>query len=315
MQNTALRYFLEVVRTGSVNSAAQTLRVAASAVSRQVANLERELDTHLFERRARGMVPTRAGEALATYAQRVALESEAIIGELRELGSERRGLVKLGVTEGFTISFVPDVIHGFRRDHPDVAFDIKAMSPSVVTEQVRMGAIDLGLTFAIQTERGIAIHWQKPLPTCAFVSHDHPLTRLGEVEIADVLAHPIVMLDGEATVRRVMNHYCSGHGLTLDPVLTSTNVASLLHFCRLGGGVMFSSSISVQGALREGSIVALKFKNDDLPLRSVQLQSMGGRVLPRVVDRFLRSLVMELDAILLPWQSTPAGGMDERDKS
>ena len=141
------------------------------------------------------------------------------------------------------------------------------------------------------------------------------MTRLGEVEIADVLAHPIVMLDGEATVRRVMNHYCSGHGLTLDPVLTSTNVASLLHFCRLGGGVMFSSSISVQGALREGSIVALKFKNDDLPLRSVQLQSMGGRVLPRVVDRFLRSLVMELDAILLPWQSTPAGGMDERDKS
>jgi DNA-binding transcriptional LysR family regulator len=76
MQSSALRYFLEVARTGSVSAAAQRLRVAASAVSRQIANLEKELDALLFERRARGMIMTQAGETLAAYAQRLALENE-----------------------------------------------------------------------------------------------------------------------------------------------------------------------------------------------------------------------------------------------
>ena len=71
LQETAVRYFLEVVRTGSVKEAATKLNVAPSAVSRQVARLERELDTLLFDRHARGMVPNAAGELLAAHAKRV----------------------------------------------------------------------------------------------------------------------------------------------------------------------------------------------------------------------------------------------------
>ena len=56
LQDTALRYFLEVVRTGSVSEAATWLSVSPSAVSRQVATLEDLLGVPLFERRLRGMV-------------------------------------------------------------------------------------------------------------------------------------------------------------------------------------------------------------------------------------------------------------------
>ena len=50
LQETAVRYFLEVVRRGSITEAANTLNVASSAISRQIARLEAELDTPLFER-------------------------------------------------------------------------------------------------------------------------------------------------------------------------------------------------------------------------------------------------------------------------
>ena len=61
LQDTALRYFLEVVRTGSVSEAATRLSVSPSAVSRQVATLEDLLGVPLFERRPRGMAPALPG--------------------------------------------------------------------------------------------------------------------------------------------------------------------------------------------------------------------------------------------------------------
>lgn len=91
LQDTALRYFLEVVRCGSISEAALRLNVAGSAISRQVSGLEDRLNTTLFERRKSGMTPTAAGELLAAYAFRNQLETEQVTQEIRELQGLRRG--------------------------------------------------------------------------------------------------------------------------------------------------------------------------------------------------------------------------------
>ena len=105
LQETSLRYFLEVVRCGSISEASTRLNVAGSAISRQIANLEQALGTPLFERRPRGMVASAAGEMLAAYAFRMALEADRLVQDVDALQGLRRGLVRVATSEGFAIEF------------------------------------------------------------------------------------------------------------------------------------------------------------------------------------------------------------------
>src|SRR5690349_3524328 len=83
LQDTALRYFLEVVRCGSIREASQRLNVAGSAISRAIAQLEDLLGTSLFDRHARGMIPSAAGEVLAVHALKSAHDSERAVHDIQ----------------------------------------------------------------------------------------------------------------------------------------------------------------------------------------------------------------------------------------
>jgi DNA-binding transcriptional LysR family regulator len=78
MQLTALRYFHETARLGSIRKAAEALSVTPSAISRQIANLEHDLRAPLFERSVHGMRLTAAGDLLARQTHRTFLDLDRV---------------------------------------------------------------------------------------------------------------------------------------------------------------------------------------------------------------------------------------------
>ena len=71
MELRTLRYFLELARSGSISGAARVLHVTQPTLSRQLNDLEKELDTRLFERGARQITLTDKGKRLFEYAKTI----------------------------------------------------------------------------------------------------------------------------------------------------------------------------------------------------------------------------------------------------
>ncbi len=103
----AWRTFLEVCRLGSLSAAAVELGYTQSAVSRQVAALERAAGVRLLERRPRGVVPTPAGEAFAHHARIVVNAAERALRSAREVYDEPVLPLAIGATPATAASIVP----------------------------------------------------------------------------------------------------------------------------------------------------------------------------------------------------------------
>lgn len=294
LQDTALRYFLEVVRSGSLSEASRRLHVAASAIGRQIAALEDTLGTPLFERRPHGMVPSDAGELLAAHARRAHLDAERTLEEIQALLGLRSGRVRIATSEGFAGQFLPALVIEFRLRFPGIVFELGVVAPESVSERVRAGEADVGLTFSRAPHRDISVVHHQPAPVLALLRADHPLANSGAVTLRQLAEHPLALPGPDTTLRQLIDVACSHQQLRLEPVLTTNHMPALHHFVLSGGGVTLSGEVSARQLLASGAVVAPPIADAGMDQRDIELQTLAGRVLPAAAQQFLDFLKQRL---------------------
>jgi DNA-binding transcriptional LysR family regulator len=290
LQDTALRYFLEVVRTGSVTEAAVRLAVSPSAISRQIASLEEILAVRLFERRPRGMVPSAAGEMLATHGRRGALEAERVVQDIQGLQGLRKGRVRLASSAGFSIDFLPQVMSRFRKDYPGLQFSLQVASPAEVTRAVLHGDADIGLTYSRTAEQNIDVVHRQMAPVIAVMRPDHSLARFRSISLAQMHAFPMALPEPENTVRQLFDIACSRRRLVFEPVLVCNRFETLSNFVLHGGGLSISGEVTVRHRLRSGELHGVAIRERGMDARAIELQTLTGRILPQGASAFLEYL-------------------------
>lgn len=294
MQSAALRYFLEVVRTGSITEASARLNVAGSAISRQIARLEADLGVSLFERRPRGMIPSQAGELLANHARRTILDHEHVVMEIRRLRGLTTGIVRLGGTEGFAVGLLPDAIYGFRNRYPGIRFELKILPTANVAKLVRDGDLDIGVTFVLSPEPGVRVEATRRAPLVALMPPGHPLASGDSVTLADLAAQPLALPDRNATARQLFDIACGLEGIAIEPVLTANHMGALWSFVEFGGGLTIAGYVTPYLRIRQGLMVARPIVGEALDQRRYEVQTMAGRRLPEAVEAFLTYLLAYL---------------------
>ena len=296
LQDTTLRYFLEVAQSGSLTEASARLHVAASALSRQIAGLEAQLGTPLFDRHPRGMVLTAAGEILALHARRSALDAERALGEIGALQGLRAGQVRLATSDAFANELVPRLCVEFQRTHAGIQFSVISLPTAQVPDAVRSGAADIGLCFSRAPHQDIAVAYRQSAPVLALLPPGHRLARARQVTLAQMAAYPLALPPAETTVRQMIDIVCSRQGLQLAPVLISNHAKTVLNFVANGGGLSVASEIAARHLVAERALVARPISDPGMDLRDIEIQTLAGRSLPVAAQAFLELLREQLPA-------------------
>ena len=188
-----MRILREVAACGSFSAAAEALSDTQSAVSQQIAALEREVGTKLVERNARGIRLTDAGEALVRHTE--AVMANLAEAELEAIAGIRGGRVRLGSFQTAGSALVPQAIAGFRTRHPGVELSMIEAEPDEAIPALRAGELDVALVVepnGITEEQGHGLERLELLDDPMYVALpvDHELTRKVRLRLKDLQAEP-----------------------------------------------------------------------------------------------------------------------------
>jgi DNA-binding transcriptional LysR family regulator len=190
-----LRALRAVDSYGSLNAAAEAMSVSASAISQQIAKLERETGEQLIEKRGRGVVLTDAGQVLSGYAEQalsVLRRAEADLDARRAMVA---GELRVGAFATAVRGLVPGALKALRAGHPQLRVRIEEMEPEDAVLRLERGDIDIALAQdwanqPLRVQEGLS---RAPLFTDVVdiaLPVDHRLASRATVTIADLVAEP-----------------------------------------------------------------------------------------------------------------------------
>jgi len=292
--STALRYFLTVVDTGSVNGAAARLNVVSSAVSRQIAGLEQRLQNQLFERHPKGMRVTEVGRILADHARRVEADAARTYAEIGGQNGRFTQTVKVAGAHGFAAQALPRKFAAFQAEHPSVRFNLTILDAGLVTERVRSAQADIGFTYSHAAEKDIAVIVAGPAEIVAVMRPGHPLAGVGVLPstsplvLTQLSAYPLALPEGGSALRRVLDMASSLYNTTLSPAFTSNHPEAVYNYLLTGNAVTLCARLSAAEHLDSGRLVCRPVDDALLNGGQIQVQTHVSRPLPDAAQRFLR---------------------------
>lgn len=292
LHDPALQYFLTVLETGSINAAARRLYVASSAISRQIARLESELGTALFDRHPSGMVGTDAAHAFAGFARRAIQDATHILDEVHER-QQLAAVYTLAATDGTGHDLLPELLAEFHAAHPSARFVVRLMDARSVTQAVRDGTVDLGITFSLTIDTGVTIQYAQQAPLRAVVRRGHPLADRTLLTLTQVTAYPLALSTLATTNRRLVEACAAAHGQQIEAVLECDNPDALLRFVRQSDAVAFLGQVTLPH--QPADLVTVPLKEKEFGQRTLQVQCRAGRSLPAAVASFADFLVAALE--------------------
>lgn len=248
----SMHYFEVVARTQSIRAAAEALHIAPSAVSRAVQQLEEEVEVALFNRTARGLQLTVAGETILASMQRWKRETEHLANDVRSLKGTRLETIRVAAVEVAAYELLPQAIASVRQRVPGLSISLLVGDTQAVLDSMLNASADIGLV--ITTPQKVPVRSLGTMRDSVglVVPPHHRLAKRESVTLDECLDEPLI-LPAEPLIVRLAIRAALETARPYRAVATSNRIVAIKALMRAGLGVSVLTRLDVAPEVREGT--------------------------------------------------------------
>ena len=190
-----LRHVIGVADAQSFTGASVTLGITQSALTKSIAEVEHLLSIKLFQRLARGVKLTEAGELFVERARRILADAEDLMSGIDKFRDLREGRLRIGVGPAAFTPLIEDALAAFASVYPGIRIEVMDSDLQEVARALATGQVDvvlgeasyLGRWSELQTETVATLH------DCFIARPEHPARGVVDLAPDDLMAYPVVV--------------------------------------------------------------------------------------------------------------------------
>lgn len=238
MDMRQLRYFVQIVESGSLAKASRQLFIAQPALSQQMARLEDEVGKPLLVRSSRGVTPTENGEALYHHAKFMLRQLDQAVSVARQETSALSGRVTLGLAPTTTCQLGLPLLQHLRCKHPGVLLNIVEGLSGHLEHMTRVGQLDLAVLFNPKAAAELAVEPLLEEELFVILPADSTLVppERRSLTLREVAALPLILPSPGHGLRRRITLEFERVNLAVDAVAEIDSLPLLMHCVGQGIG-------------------------------------------------------------------------------
>lgn len=237
MDTQLLEAFITVASTGSFSDAAEKIHLTQPAVSKRIALLEQQLNCRLFDRIARSVTLTEAGEALLPRANHILREIADTSQAINDLSGEISGRLRLAISHHIGLHRLPPILKRFTQGYPEVTIDVDFMDSEKAYEGILQGRFEVAaITLAPEVHSKIEAKTIWPDPLVFMVSEDHPFLKETNPTLDNLRDYPAILPGLGTYTGRMTRALFEQKNVPLPPTMTTNYLETIKMMVSIGLG-------------------------------------------------------------------------------
>jgi len=260
MELRNVKTFIKIAELGNFSKAAEALGYAASTITTQIQQLEKELGYPLFEHIGRRTDLTEPGKKFLYLASAMASITDQMENITTKPG-DLTGILRIGVLESLLFDTMLNILPLYHKQYPNVRISLKIGRATELYQLLYQNDLDmLYISNLKNTDSNLSVAYEKQ-ETLVFLAHlSNRLAEQKVVTLKEVLKQPLILTERSGICYRILTECAAAQDLHFEPYLEIDNTGAIIRLVQQNMGVAFLPLYSVKPHLNTGKLSVLDVK-------------------------------------------------------